>query len=80
MIPLEIGLPSARVEYYNESSNSEYRRADLDLLSEIRQQAQVRMAAYRQKVARYYNSKVKLKIFHLGDMILRKVKVSKSLD
>ena len=35
MIPLEIGLPSARVEQYSEPSNSECRRADLDLLSEV---------------------------------------------
>ena len=31
MIPLEIGLPSIRVEQYREPSNSECRRADLDL-------------------------------------------------
>ena len=40
MIPLEIGLPSARVEQYNESSNSECQRADLDLFLKVRQQAQ----------------------------------------
>ena len=39
IILLEIGLPSVRVEQYNESSNFEYRRADLDLLSKVRQQA-----------------------------------------
>ena len=50
MIPLEIGLSSARIEQYIEPSNSECRRADLDLLSEVRQQAQVWMAAYRQRV------------------------------
>ena len=35
MIPLEIELPSTRVEQYSESSNFEYRRADLDLLSKV---------------------------------------------
>ena len=35
MISLEIELPSARIEQYSESSNSECRRADLDLLSEV---------------------------------------------
>ena len=80
MILLEIGLPSARVEQYNESSNSEYRRIDLDLLSEVRQQAQVRMVAYRQRISWYYNTKVKPKVFHPRDPILKKVKVSKPLD
>ena len=50
MILLEIELPSARVERYNEPSNSEYRRVDLDLLSKVRQQTQVWMAAYWQRV------------------------------
>ena len=47
MIPLKIGLPSIRVEQYNEPSNSECRRADLDLLPEVRQQAQIWMAIYQ---------------------------------
>ena len=47
MIPLEIRLPIARVEQYNELSNSECRKVDLDLLSKVRQQDQVWMAAYR---------------------------------
>ena len=47
IILLEIGLPSVRVEQYNELSNFECRRIDLDLLLKVQQQAQVRMAAYR---------------------------------
>ena len=35
IISLEIGLPSVRVKQYNEPSNFECRRADLDLLLEI---------------------------------------------
>ena len=63
MIPLEIRLPSTRVEQYCEPSNSECRRADLDLLSKLRQQAQIRMAAYRQRITRYYNARAKPKVF-----------------
>ena len=80
MIPLEIGLPSTRVEQYREPDNSECRRADLDLLLELRCEAQLRMAFYRQKVARYYNVKVKSRLFRLGDLVLRKVEVSKPLN
>ena len=39
MIPLKIGLPSTRVEQYNEPNNFECRRADLDLLPELRHEA-----------------------------------------
>ena len=80
MIPLEIRLPSTRIEQYCEPSNSECPRADLDLLSELRQQAQIQMAAYRQRIARYYNARVKPKIFWSGDLILRKAEVLKPLD
>ena len=74
MISLEIGLSSARIEQYNESSNFEYWRADLDLFSKVQQQAQIRKVAYRQRVARYYNAKVKPKVFHPGDLVLKKQK------
>ena len=80
MILLEIELPSARVEQYNEPSNSECQRVNLDLLSEFRQQAQVRMAAHRQMIAQYYNAKVRSKVFRLGDLVLRKAEASKLLD
>ncbi|XP_073105205.1 uncharacterized protein [Elaeis guineensis] len=80
MIPLEIGLPSTRVEQYCEPGNSECRRADLDLLPELQREAQLRMASYRQRVARYYNTKVRLKSLRSGDLILRNAEVSKSQD
>ena len=80
MIPLEIGLPSTRVEQYQEPDNSDCRRADLDLFPELRSEAQLRMASCRQKVARYYNAKVKPKLFRPGDLVLRKAEVSKPLD
>ena len=80
MIPLEIELLSTRVERYQEPDNSDCRRADLDLLPELRNEAQLRMASYRQKVVRYYNAKVRPKLFRPGDLVLRKAEVSKLLD
>ena len=38
------------------------------------------MATYRQRVAQYYNAKVKPKVFHPRNLVLRKTEVSKSLD
>ena len=38
------------------------------------------MASYRQKVARYYNAKVRPKSFRPGDLILKKAEVSKPQD
>ena len=80
MILLEIGLPSTRVEQYREPGNFECQRADLDLLPKLRCEAQLCMASYRQRVVRYYNAKVKLKLFRSGDLVLRKAEVLKPLD
>ena len=45
----------------------------MDFLDEVRDQASQRMAKYQQKMAEYYNQRVKLKRFHIGDLVLRKV-------
>ena len=45
----------------------------MDFLDEVRDQASQRMAKYQQKMAEYYNQRVKLKRFHIGDLVLQKV-------
>ena len=42
-------------------------------MDEVRDQAAQRMAKYKQKIAEYYNRRVKLKKFNIGDLVLRKV-------
>ena len=74
VIPVEVGLPTIRIQHYEEPSNSDRRKADLDFLLEVR------MAAYQQKVARYYDRSVKRKIFQPGDLVLRKAEVSKPTE
>ena len=45
----------------------------MDLVDEVRDQAAQRMAKYKQKIAEYYNRRVKLKKFNIGDLVLHKV-------
>ena len=45
----------------------------LHLLEEKQELAKLRIASYRDGEACYYNSKVKVKQFQLGDLVLRKV-------
>ena len=45
----------------------------LDLVNERREQAQLRVAAYQQKVALYFNSKVRQRKFDVGDLVLRRI-------
>ena len=71
VIPMEIDLLSDRVRNFYEATNSDRLRTDLDLLDEVREQAHVRMATYKQRIVRYYNIWVKSKSFQKGDLILR---------
>ena len=80
VIPIELKLPSARVTAFDEPQNAQSLRANLDLLEERWEIAQVRMAAYRQKVARYHNARVKNKAFKAGDLVLRQAAVSQPQD
>ncbi|MGV7989123.1 hypothetical protein PJP10_32645, partial [Mycobacterium kansasii] len=63
MVPVEIGLPTARVKNYREDRNSEQIAANLDLLEEMRNISAIRAAARQQQVDRFYNSKVKIRRF-----------------
>lgn len=58
------------------SKGTEQLRANLDLLEEIREYAQVWIAAYQCKVARYYNSQVKRKVFKVDDLVLQRAEIS----
>ncbi len=80
VIPLEIGLPSPRVEHYDASSSSSQLRNNLDLIEETREAARVRMAKYQQRTAQYYNAKVKVKTFKVGDLVLRRAEASQPTE
>ncbi|GFZ03434.1 hypothetical protein Acr_16g0000580 [Actinidia rufa] len=55
VIPVEIGVPSFRtLNFYKESNEAEL-RLNLDLLEEKREKAEIRQAAYKCQVAKYYN-------------------------
>ncbi|KAL5577794.1 hypothetical protein UlMin_019493 [Ulmus minor] len=73
VIPIEISLPTFRVDNFDEESNVVLLALATDLLEEKREISQVRAAALQQTIARYYNSKVKLRRFVKGDLVLRKV-------
>ncbi|XP_077237295.1 uncharacterized protein LOC143878966 [Tasmannia lanceolata] len=76
VIPVEIGAHSPRLEAYNEQANPKHLRSSLDLVKETREKARVQMAAYQQRVARYYNSKMKERAVKTGDLVLRRAEVS----
>ena len=73
VIPVEIGVTSTRRAAFNEEGNEDKLRLNLDCLDEVRDKASSRMAKYQQKMAKYYNKRVKLRQLNIGDLVLRKV-------
>uniref|UniRef100_A0A2N9H429 Reverse transcriptase domain-containing protein n=1 Tax=Fagus sylvatica TaxID=28930 RepID=A0A2N9H429_FAGSY len=73
IILVEIGLTTLRTTFHKEEENEGQLHLNLDLLDETREKAAQRIALYQGKMARYYNTKVKLRRFEVGDWVLRKV-------
>ncbi|XP_075654711.1 uncharacterized protein LOC142624863 [Castanea sativa] len=72
VILVEVGITSMRREMFPEESNDDQLRVNLDCLDEVREKASEKMMKYQQKMAEYYNKRVKLKRFDIGDLVLRK--------
>jgi transposase InsO family protein len=73
VILVEIGLTSFRTNGYDKDNNSSQLRLNLDLLDEARDQAKAKTKAYQQRMACYYDPRVKHREFKVGDLVLRKV-------
>ncbi|CAL2239171.1 unnamed protein product [Prunus armeniaca] len=76
VVPVEIGEPSYRTETFAPKANEEALALSLDLLEERRAQANLRNEAYKQRVSRYYDSRVKSRSFRVGDWVMRKVSLA----
>ncbi|XP_077249160.1 uncharacterized protein LOC143888601 [Tasmannia lanceolata] len=75
VIPVELEIPSPRIEAYDELANPELLRNSLDLVEERREKARIKNASYQQRVARYYNSWIKERNLRVGDLVLLRAEV-----
>ena len=73
VIPVKVGATSTRRVAFNEEGNDDKLRLNLDCLDKVRDKASSKMAKYQQKMAEYYNKRVKLRQLDIGDLVLRKV-------
>ena len=73
MIPVEVGVPSLRRDTYNQEKSFALQRYELDLLEEKCDLAALRIASYKRRSERYFNSKVKEMRFKEGNLVLRKI-------
>ncbi|XP_073298471.1 uncharacterized protein [Primulina huaijiensis] len=72
VLPVEIGQTSSRVESYP-NNNDQSRAMELDLVEEKRDRASIRMEAYRGRIVKSYNKKVRNRNFQIGDLVMKKV-------
>ena len=73
VIPIEVGMSNIRREMFQEDNNDDQLRINLDCLDEVKDGASNKMMKYQQKMADYYNKRVKLRQLDIGDLVLRKV-------
>ncbi|XP_068504570.1 uncharacterized protein [Phaseolus vulgaris] len=72
MIPVEIHESSPRFLGFVAEKSNEERRVNLDLIDEAREEAKIKAEAVKRRVERQYSSKVKLRQFQVGDLVMRK--------
>ena len=76
VILVKVGVTSTRQAAFSEEGNDDKLRLNLDCLDEVRDKASSRMTKYQQKMAEYYNKRVKLRQLDMGDLVLRKVTIA----
>lgn len=65
-------MPTYRIYSFDEKSNNEELRLNLDLLDERRELAALCQAKYKHQTEQYYNKKVRNAHLKIGDYVLRK--------
>ncbi|GJV20920.1 reverse transcriptase domain-containing protein [Tanacetum coccineum] len=68
VIPAKIGMPTLRTTEIDMIQNDEALKHNLDLLEERREKAVIREARSKEKMEKYYNSKVRNTSFNPGDL------------
>ncbi|KAL0433771.1 UNVERIFIED_CONTAM: hypothetical protein Slati_2711400 [Sesamum latifolium] len=80
VIPAEIGEETARTAKYDPEENHQTRNFDLVTIEEIQDKAFAKILHYKSLMMKSYNSKVKPRNFHVGDLVLKKVEVSRHVE
>ncbi|XP_071714115.1 uncharacterized protein [Rutidosis leptorrhynchoides] len=80
IIPVEILVPTKRVQSFDESSNHEGLRANLDMLEECREIAAIREAMNKQKISKYYDKHVKPLSFKVAEYVWHNNEASQAED
>ena len=67
----EVKVPSFRYENFIEEANTSLLAVERDMIEERREVARVRMEAQKQRMVRYYDSRVNERKFKVEDTVRR---------
>ena len=73
VIPIETGFPTLRFDQHLSDSNEQVLSLDLDLAEGRREIVAVRLGQYQQKLMQGFDKGIKVRVFILGGLVLRKV-------
>ena len=76
VIPAEVHMANHRVTMYQNKDNEEQLRLNLDLIDEVRIDADERTARYKNLMARQCDAMVKSRRFNIGDLVPKKVSLA----
>ena len=76
VIPIEVHMANRRVMKYQNEDNEEQLRLNLDLIDEVRMDAEQRTIRYKNLMARQYDAMVKPRRFNIGDLVLKRVSLA----
>ncbi|XP_074327928.1 uncharacterized protein LOC141665841 [Apium graveolens] len=69
-LPVETGSPSHRTANFDEISNIEGLKTNLELLDEVRDRVVQKMEGYKEKMKLYFGKKAKVREHGAGDLVL----------
>ena len=73
VIPAKAHVANHRVMKYQDEENEEQLRLNLDIIDEVRMNAEQRTTRYKSLMARQYDAMVKPRRFNVGDLVLKRV-------
>ncbi|KAL2252574.1 UNVERIFIED_CONTAM: hypothetical protein Sindi_0052100 [Sesamum indicum] len=80
IILAEIEEETTRVSQYNQQKNAQGRSFNLSVIEEGRDRAYAKILRYKSMMTKSYNPRVKPRNFQVGDLVLKKVEVSKHVE
>ena len=72
-MPVELRVPTEHIMHYDATNNTEGLALDTDLLEEKREAAHLRNLDNKQRISRYYNTKVQARPLTLGYWVMKEV-------